>query len=69
MNSDGDNKDIQGSMHKNSAATAWYEQQCPHCNSAGWVKIHRNFWQKILHSNESRCYCLSCRKKFWKEKA
>jgi len=69
MGNDSEDHHADSQTYTNSVAIQWYEQQCPHCGSSEWVKIRRSFWQKMLHSNESRCYCLSCRKKFWKEKA
>lgn len=48
--------------------SAWEKTGCPHCQSSDWLRLHRNWLQKIFHPQQNLCFCRSCRKQFWHEK-
>ena len=48
------------------AAFREHSEQCPHCDSGKWVRLHRSWWQKITHKHQNLCICLHCNKEFWK---
>ena len=45
--------------------SAWGNNPCPKCGHLVWVRLHRSFWQKLLHSYKKRCQCLKCHHEFW----
>lgn len=46
--------------------SAWAQDKCPHCNSQLAVKVHRTWWQKLLHPHENRYLCRNCQHGFWR---
>lgn len=45
-----------------------HAEQCPHCASNRWVRLHRSWWQKLWHKHQNLCICLQCQREFWKDR-
>ena len=51
--------------HAPSYITSVDRAKCPHCRSLVWVKVHRSWWQRLLHPQQNLCFCRDCRQQFW----